>query len=89
MPPARGGAGTASVSLLYWFFAVAFFALGALALVRPEAILAVRTRFRPVQDDQPPPGRFRRKAFGPREVRVCGVALLFIAVVLVRRLAVA
>jgi hypothetical protein len=77
------------VTLLYWFFAIAFFALGAFALARPDVILAIRARFRRVQDDQPAPGRFRRKAFGPREVRVCGVALVFIAVVLARSLAVA
>ena len=72
---------------MYWFFAVAFFALGVVALVRPEAILAIRARFRRVQDQHPVPGTFKRKTFGPREVRVCGVALLFIAVVLARNLA--
>ena len=77
------------MSLVYWFFAAAFFAVGTLALIRPEAILAIRARFRPVQDEHPPPGSRRRKAFGPREVRVCGVALLFIAAVLARSLAVA
>ena len=71
---------------MYWFAASAFFAMGAVALARPEKILAIRARFRPVQDEQAHKNR-RSKTFGPREVRVCGVALLFIAVVLARNLA--
>ena len=73
------------VGFLYWLAAGAFLCVGAVALARPDRILSIRARFRPLQDADPLRGR-RRANFGPREVRVCGVALLIIGAAIIRSL---
>lgn len=72
--------------VLYWIAAAAFLLVGAVALARPQWILDVRARFRPVHQPEILPGARRSPKFGAREIRVCGAALLFIAAALVRSL---
>ena len=72
-------------ALFHGFAAATFFVLGALALVRPDVILAIRKRFRPVEDAESL--KRRRSAFDARAVRICGLGLLFIAAALTRTLA--
>jgi hypothetical protein len=52
------------------------------ALLRPEAMLAIRARLRPPEKLEPTPGR-RRARFGATEVRICGVALVMVGAALV------
>ena len=67
----------------YWLAVGAFLVGGAVALVRPKVILDIRGRFRPPQNAD---AKGRRRSFGPREVRICGAALLIIDVALIWRL---
>ena len=70
-------------TMLYWIAAAAFIFAGAVALARPARILDIRARFRPIQGVDPLKER-RRTGFGPKEVRICGVALLLIGAALIR-----
>jgi hypothetical protein len=71
--------------MLYWSSGAAFLLVGAVALARPQLILDIRAHFRRLQDGDPLKGG-RRSGFGPREVRVCGLALLIIGAALIRSL---
>lgn len=68
--------------MIYWLAAAVFVFAGATALIRPQAILAIRSRLRPHENADPGEGR-RREGFGPVAVRICGVILLFIGAALV------
>jgi len=74
--------------MLYWFAPAAFFFAGAVALARPELILGIRARLQSLREGDPLKDRRRSWGFGPREVRICGVALLMIGAALVRTLSV-
>ena len=67
---------------MYWFAAATFVFVGFVALARPEAILAIRTKFRALHEGDPLKER-RRSEFGRREVRICGAGLLVISAALV------
>ena len=71
--------------MLYWCAGAAFFVVGLVALVRPDLILGIRTHLRSLQEGDPLKGG-RRSGFGPREVRICGLALLMIGAALIRSL---
>ena len=70
---------------LYWIAVAAFLIAGAVAVARPELILRIRTRLQSLREGDPLKGG-RRSSFGPREVRICGLALLIIGAALVRSL---
>jgi len=73
-----------SSTLLYWSAAAAFLFAGAFALARPDVILGIRSRLRALQNADLM--KDRRRSFGAREVRICGLVLLIIGAALAQRL---
>ena len=72
-------------TFLSWLAAAAFLFVGAVGLVRPDQILAIRAYLRRIHDADRLDER-RRSKFGIREVRICALVLLLIGAALVRSL---